>query len=759
MDEPIPHLSSDGPISKISEDQLNRAGFSNRLAKAIRSVPGDESLVLALYGPWGSGKSSIKNMMLEELRSNEWACPIILEFNPWRLGDESQLLGAFFSEVTKKLEGYSKSLVNPSKAEVSAARNRVVKWQEYGRYVSFAGTTTAGASAIFTAGSATGSAIFFLLAPVLKLLGLLFKHGENAAAAAAKRTSKTLEDIRHDLQEAFNSKALKKNILVIIDDLDRLSQSEIVTMIRLIKAHTDFPRFIFLLLCEEDRIAKAHDEVAGGEGLGRRYLEKIVQIPFRVPAPDPSDTRQYFNNGLDRVISNLRTHANGIWEASRDQERFSRLFEEFLRPYAENLRSVNRYLNALSLGMAAFVEDGHFNANPVDVMAIEALKVFEPAAYEQLVQSSRMILLGIGSDLFANEKTEAKALLESLLERAVSRDRVKELVLLLFPTIHKDLGFGGYSDQAELEWRRDLRICTNDCFDRYFALDLRASDLKESQFNELVRNVGNPQALEQSLRHLGEDGKLGKLLFRLEGSQELEAMSTDDRVSLFAEFFNLAPVIPEYKGFVMSDDGRSQVFVLLRGHLRGRSEEEKREVILGITRRVKHFSAAAYMVARFESTLRSQEIATLAPSNPTLDEAAKIVLQQIDSARENGTLIDAVEQWPGILHWWNGRAPDDVRAFLKNSLHSPRTMAAILRSCSGRVSSNLRTFDYVHLPSVDEIISADDVEAAIARMPQREIDETEGLKDLVIRFLFVLDRRRRGLSIDGADMARDTDSF
>lgn len=759
MDELPNHLNSDRPISKVAEDALNRSGFSKRLANAIRSAPGDESLVLALYGPWGSGKSSIKNMMVEELRSNEWTCPILLEFNPWRLGDESQLLVSFFSDVAKKLEEYSETISGSDEKEKAAAESRVQIWKKYGRYVAFGGSTVKAASTVMSIVGVPGSPLLGLLGTALESSGELIGHAEAAANEAAKSDTKTLEEIREELRKSFESEDFKKNVLVIIDDLDRLSQDEIVLMVRLIKANTDFPRFIFLLLCEEDRIAKAHDEVAGGEGLGRRYLEKIVQIPYRVPAPDRSDTRQYFNNGLGRVISNLSPYAKSIWDEGRDNERRSRLFEEFLRPNAENLRSVNRYLNALSLGMASFVEEGHFNANPVDVMAIEALKVFEPAAYEQLVQSSRMTLLGIGSDLFADEETEAKALLEAILERSESRVRVKALVLLLFPTIHKDLGFGGYGDQAELEWRRDLRICTNECFDRYFALDLRASDLKESQFNELVRNVGNPQALELSLRSLGEDGKLGKLLFRLEGSQELGAMSTDDRVSLFAELFNLAPVIPEHRGFVMSDDGRSQVFALLRGHLRVRSDEEKRDVIIGITERVKRFSVAAYMVERFESTLRSKEIATLAPSISTLDEAAEVVMRQIHSARDAGTLIDAVEQWPNILHWWNGRAPDDVKAFLNNSLDSPRIMTALLRSCSGRVSSVRRTFNYVHLPSVEEIVSTDQVETAIKRIDALEIEATVGLKDLIDRFQFALDRRKRGLSISGADMARDTDSF
>ena len=75
------------------------------------------------------------------------------------------------------------------------------------------------------------------------------------------------------------------------------------------------------------------------------------------------------------------------------------------------------------------------------------------------------------------------------------------------------------------------------------------------------------------------------------------------------------------------------------------------------------------------------------------------------------------------------------------------------------MSSDRRTYDYVHLPSIDEIISTDDVDAAITRIPPQEINENDELKDLVTRFLFALDRRRRGLSIDGADMARDTDSF
>jgi predicted KAP-like P-loop ATPase len=66
---PSEWLSADKPIETRQEDVLDRRGFSEALADAIRGWSGQESLVLALYGAWGNGKSSIKNMVLDCLHS------------------------------------------------------------------------------------------------------------------------------------------------------------------------------------------------------------------------------------------------------------------------------------------------------------------------------------------------------------------------------------------------------------------------------------------------------------------------------------------------------------------------------------------------------------------------------------------------------------------------------------------------------------------------------------------------------------------
>jgi len=75
-------FSADRSTGSREEDLLGSADFADSLASAIKGWKGNESLVIALYGPWGSGKSSVKNMLLQSLRSAEADSPLIVEFKP-----------------------------------------------------------------------------------------------------------------------------------------------------------------------------------------------------------------------------------------------------------------------------------------------------------------------------------------------------------------------------------------------------------------------------------------------------------------------------------------------------------------------------------------------------------------------------------------------------------------------------------------------------------------------------------------------------
>ena len=95
---------SDLPITSKKQDKLGRVSFAEQVARAILQYEDKESVVLGLYGSWGSGKTSIINMVVESLEDSEpQAKPIICRFNPWNYSDQNQLISQFFKQLSLAL--------------------------------------------------------------------------------------------------------------------------------------------------------------------------------------------------------------------------------------------------------------------------------------------------------------------------------------------------------------------------------------------------------------------------------------------------------------------------------------------------------------------------------------------------------------------------------------------------------------------------------------------------------------------------------
>ena len=69
--------TGDPPIRRKKEDRLNRARFAEVLAEQIASAPGSGGVVFGLLGPYGSGKTSILNMVEETLKETS-EDPVVL---------------------------------------------------------------------------------------------------------------------------------------------------------------------------------------------------------------------------------------------------------------------------------------------------------------------------------------------------------------------------------------------------------------------------------------------------------------------------------------------------------------------------------------------------------------------------------------------------------------------------------------------------------------------------------------------------------
>jgi Cdc6-like AAA superfamily ATPase len=255
---PTEWLLADKPISTRQEDVLGRRGFSEALAHAIQEWSGKESLVLALYGAWGNGKSSIKNMVIECLRSDSPEV-FAVDFNPWHLANRPTLSEAFFDELGIAL-GKGDLGSNRLRKSVLAKYRRWAHQLQGGRDLVQAVRNFFGVvlivvgTATLTAAWVHSQVVTIVLGALVLLAGLLaliskfmdaaIKLLEVGTEIGPKSISEAKVEIAVDLRR------LKRPILVVLDDLDRLTPTEILEVFQLIKGNGDFPNVIYLILCE-----------------------------------------------------------------------------------------------------------------------------------------------------------------------------------------------------------------------------------------------------------------------------------------------------------------------------------------------------------------------------------------------------------------------------------------------------------------------------------------------------------------------------
>lgn len=275
-------ISPDLPISKSIEDTLNRGSFAKNLAKTLLQYSLSSSFTIGLYGEWGSGKTSLLNMILENIEYIDNNA-IILRFNPWLCSEPKQLITQFFKQMANVIK-----LKKPAAEQAWKLIDQYADIFEVANLVPGAGT---------------------ILATVGKTL--------------AKRAEKQVEQRTGDLQKSKDQiidKMLDENlrIIVSIDDIDRLSEEEIIAVFQLVKALADFPNTVYILAFDYEVVVRALGKIQHGDG--REYLEKVIQVPFEIPAPS-------MENIYDALFSKLNIVLGDIQEERWDKTTWAELFQ------------------------------------------------------------------------------------------------------------------------------------------------------------------------------------------------------------------------------------------------------------------------------------------------------------------------------------------------------------------------------------------------------------------------------------------------
>ena len=467
-------LSPDLPIEKLEEDGLNRGSFAESLAKTLVQYSFPSSLTIGLYGEWGSGKTSLLNMVFENVERIDDGV-VVLRFNPWLCSDSKQLVTQFFKQMATAI-----------KLKKRAADKA---WELIDQYADILGAT----SVIPVAGE--------IVAAVTKVI--------------TKKAEEETKERTTDLQESKNQiikklKDEKIKIIVSIDDIDRLSEEEIVAVFQLVKSLADFPNTIYVLAFDYDVVVRALGKVQHGDG--KEYLEKIVQVPFEIPAPNIDDIHEALFLKLNRILGDIP-------EEDWDKETWGELFQQGIKNYIRSIRDVIRYTNVFSLKYELLKNE----TSAADLLGLTCLQVFEPTVYSKL-PSYKDILCGERRSFSHERQKEA----EEKVERAINRiapddgsvtdlEATKNILGTLFPGIKTNMGWSygvgrGYSRRDSLIRNS---IAAPECFDRYFALTLENGAIPTATVRRMVFESSESELAEEIMQ-IYHEGKIVRLLEAIE---------------------------------------------------------------------------------------------------------------------------------------------------------------------------------------------------------------------------------------------------
>jgi predicted KAP-like P-loop ATPase len=539
--------SPDQAARTRSEDRLGRVTFAEAIGRIVAEWTSPESLVISLTGPWGSGKTSIKNFMIDAFSDiPEDRRPDVLEFEPWQISGSQQLSTTFMHDVGVKLGRRDKIALNrdiarrwkklaaalrlteslvsvlPSRATLAPLLLGAVLLT-MSRFL-----TNAWSSWLFWAGvtSSIGGA----------LLGTSAKASEAMATAFTTfaEDDRTIDELRRELRQDL----LKRDrpLLIVIDDIDRLNSDEIRLIMQLVRAVSDFPRLIFLLLFARAAVETAVSELGGSSGA--EYLEKIIQVPFEVPGTDRNRLRDVFIKEVNAILADLPD------TPKVDERRWWNLYVSGADAYIQDLRDVSRFVNGFRFHAALLRGTAVMEVNPVDLLGLEFIRCFEKDLYAAMPDNRRILLRGPEQSYGGRDRREeARADFDQLIKIAKNPAAATRILVQLFQPVQWLLEGYSFSSGFEAGWERELRICSPEIFHRYFLLTVPASDISASETHELVGETVNAARLSEHLSELAKHGQLNAAVDKLRLS---ETSITAGRVpNVIRALFDVGDLIPE----------------------------------------------------------------------------------------------------------------------------------------------------------------------------------------------------------------------
>ncbi len=324
MTEPSPpFIISDLPEEKVVDFNFN--AYAKTIADLIANKENQTPLVIGVYGAWGSGKTTLMKTVKSRLADGDYGeskvfrkCKTVW-FQAWKYSQEEHILAALIEEIFRTMK--RDNFFEQFKADIEELVEQLNPFKAFGKVVK----------------SLTGQDPTEIMGQLeyKQKLGFYDTFQE-----FFDRLIWTYTRLRPKLTAKEDPDDTKGALVVFIDDLDRCPKDRIVRVLETIKLFMDKKGCVFVLGADSEIIESALKENFGPEG-ARRFMDKIVQVTFRLPQISKDDFSGFIEKIAPQVQEKLKPHLPVIMPAIR-----------------HNPRQLKRFLNNTRLQSSLCVNTG-----------------------------------------------------------------------------------------------------------------------------------------------------------------------------------------------------------------------------------------------------------------------------------------------------------------------------------------------------------------------------------------------------------------
>lgn len=478
MDPLAINARQDRAIENSDDDALDRGPFVDSLVRALVHTERDmrgkvtsrrsTGFVVGLTGEWGLGKTSVLNLLYEQLNSYDRVAVAVL--NPWLFNNRDDLLNAYFNSLRGALGRTPKEHL----------KGILKQLDQYKNAIDISGTLAAAAIDLHGGG---GHAV----ATWRKYGKLLVEHFRGPSESSPEKERKSLED---------KLKKADVAVVVLIDELDRVEDEEVRAVAQLIKAVGDIKGISYLVSYDPKRVVQAlgrgnsEDE---RQRSGEAYLEKIVQLPIPLRPLFADDARALLQAALKH---------NGV-ELHDAREEYQKAILAEIIGVASTPREIKRAVGAF----AVLEEITRGEICPYDVLGYSWLATKAPGVRDAIARNLEKMVNDPGEPeihrrMEVRHGKEATPETPTRILGGNAGPRV-DLLKLLFPRF-------GTRDETNA----GNRIAKRRNLVRLLYLGNPPGMVHRAEI-ERIWNISDPEEMTRILRSEFEQGRLPGLLDRL----------------------------------------------------------------------------------------------------------------------------------------------------------------------------------------------------------------------------------------------------